>query len=100
VLGVLAKHRHVSREHLHSVANSHCGDPASKCVHPRFTAVSQHQSQVGPVYSNDEAGYSSACTDIHDGASDACKGVNKLPRMCNDIGNRKCAKGAEALRCP
>jgi hypothetical protein len=65
VLGALAKYRYVAREHLHSVANSHCSHPAGKCIHPGFTAISQHQSQVGAVYGDDETRHSSAGSDIH-----------------------------------
>jgi hypothetical protein len=65
VLGVLAKYRHVGREYLHSVTNSHCGDPTGKCIHSRFTSISQYQGQVGAVYSDDETRHSGAGSDIH-----------------------------------
>jgi hypothetical protein len=99
VRGILTKYRNVCREHLDSVANSHCGDPPSQCVHPGFTSISQHQSQVRAVYSDDEAWHTSACSDIHDCPGNADKGVNKLARMRNDIRNWQRAEGAETLRC-
>jgi hypothetical protein len=100
VLGVLAKYRHVGREYLHSVTNSHCGDPTGKRIHPGFTSISQYQGQVGAVYSDDETRHSGAGSDIHDRPSNANKGINKLARMRNDIRDWQCAKSAETLGCP
>jgi hypothetical protein len=65
VLGALAKYRHVGREYLHSVTNSHCSDPAGKCIHPGFASISQYQGQVGAVYGDDETRHSGAGSDIH-----------------------------------
>jgi hypothetical protein len=100
MLGVLAKYRYVAGQHLHSVAKSHCGDPAGKCIHPGFTSVSQYQCQVGAVDSDDKTRYSGPRSDIHYRPSDTNKGINKLPRMCNDVRDWQCAKGAETLGCP
>jgi hypothetical protein len=65
VLGTLAKYRHVGRQHLRSVTNSHCGHPASKRIHPGFASISQYQGQVGAVYSDDKTRHSGAGSDIH-----------------------------------
>jgi hypothetical protein len=100
VLEALAKYRHVASQHLHSITDSHCGDPAGKCVHAGFASISQYQSQVRAVYSDDEARYSGPCADIHNRPSDANKRINKLSRMGNDIRDWQCAKGAETLGCP
>jgi hypothetical protein len=100
VLGVLAKSSHVGRQHLHSVANSHCGHPASKRIHPGFASISQHQSQVRAVNGNDETWHSGPRSDIHDRPSNANKGVYKLARMRNDIRDWQCAESAETLGCP
>jgi hypothetical protein len=78
VLGALAKYRHVTSEHLYSVANSHCGYPAGKGIHAGFTSISQNQSQVGTVHGDDEARHSGPSSDIHDRPSDADKSINKL----------------------
>jgi hypothetical protein len=95
----MTKYRHVGCEHLDSITNSHCDDPAGKCIHPCFTSISQYQSQVWTVYSDDEAWHTSASSDIHDCPGDAYKGVNKLARMSNDIRNWQCAESTETLRC-
>jgi hypothetical protein len=100
VLGALTKYYDVGREHRDSVANSHCGHPAGKCIHSCFTSISQHQSQVGAVYGNDEARHSGPSSDVHNQPSNANKGIYKLARMCNDIRDWQCPEGAETLGCP
>jgi hypothetical protein len=79
MLRALTKYCDIGREHRHSVANSHCGDPASKCIHPRFTAICQYQYKVWAVDGDDEARYARASSDIHNGAGNASEGINKLP---------------------
>jgi hypothetical protein len=100
VLGALAKYRHVAGQHLHSIANSHCGHPAGECIHAGFTSISQYQSQVGTVYCDDEAGHSGPSSNIHNRPGNANKRINKLSRMGNDLRDWQCTKGAETLGCP
>jgi hypothetical protein len=100
VLRTLTKYRDVGREYLYPVANSHCGYPAGKCIHPGFASISQHQHQVGAVHGNNETRHTSTSSDIHNRTRDAYKRINKLPRMCNDVRDWQCTKGAKTLRGP
>ena len=77
MLCALAEYCNIGCQHLDPIANSHCGDPAGKCVHPGFAAISQDQCQVWAVYCNDQTRYSGPCSDIHYCAGNTYEGINK-----------------------